>query len=127
MGVMKRQVYAAQESSHEEARTLALRYWMGMLRHHPDFNEGITSYLEKRPPHFAPWDPHMPCRSTAASHGMKVTHMALEGRTALVTGAAGGIGSAISRHLALADANVAACDLDGDAAKTGCRRTRRRG
>jgi 2-hydroxycyclohexanecarboxyl-CoA dehydrogenase len=48
---------------------------------------------------------------------MKVTDMALEGRTALVTGAAGGIGSAISRHLALAGANVAACDLDGDAAK----------
>jgi enoyl-CoA hydratase/carnithine racemase len=60
MGVIKRQVYAAQESSHEEARTLALRYWMGMLRHHPDFNEGITSYLEKRPPQFAPWDPLTP-------------------------------------------------------------------
>ena len=60
MGVIKRQVYAAQESSHEEARVLALRYWMGMLRHHPDFNEGITSYLDKRPPQFAPWDPNMP-------------------------------------------------------------------
>jgi enoyl-CoA hydratase/carnithine racemase len=60
MGVIKRQVYAAQESSHEEARTLALRYWMGMLREHPDFNEGITSYLEKRPPNFAPWDPATP-------------------------------------------------------------------
>jgi enoyl-CoA hydratase/carnithine racemase len=56
MGVIKRQVYAAQESSHEEARTLALRYWMGMLREHPDFKEGITSFLEKRPPNFAPWD-----------------------------------------------------------------------
>jgi enoyl-CoA hydratase/carnithine racemase len=60
MGVMKRQVYAAQESSHEDARTLALRYWMGMLRHHPDFNEGISSFLEKRPPQFAPWDPATP-------------------------------------------------------------------
>jgi enoyl-CoA hydratase/carnithine racemase len=60
MGVIKRQVYAAQESSHEEARTLALRYWMGMLREHPDFKEGITSYLEKRPPNFAPWDPATP-------------------------------------------------------------------
>ena len=56
MGVMKRQVYAAQESSHEEARTLALRYWIGMLREHPDFREGITSYLENRAPNFAPWD-----------------------------------------------------------------------
>jgi enoyl-CoA hydratase/carnithine racemase len=60
MGVIKRQVYAAQESSHEEARTLALRYWMGMLRGHPDFKEGITSFLEKRPPRFAPWDPATP-------------------------------------------------------------------
>jgi enoyl-CoA hydratase/carnithine racemase len=60
MGVIKRQVYAAQESSHEEARTLALRYWMGMLREHTDFKEGITSYLEKRPPDFAPWDPATP-------------------------------------------------------------------
>jgi enoyl-CoA hydratase/carnithine racemase len=60
MGVIKRQVYAAQESSHEEARTLALRYWMGMLRHHSDFNEGVTSYLDKRPPRFAPWNPATP-------------------------------------------------------------------
>lgn len=60
MGVIKRQVYAAQESSHEEARILALRYWMGLLRHHPDFNEGVTSYLDKRAPQFAPWDTSMP-------------------------------------------------------------------
>lgn len=60
MGVMKRQVYAAQESSQEEARTLALRYWMGILRDHPDFAEGISSYLEKRPPNFAPWDATTP-------------------------------------------------------------------
>jgi 2-hydroxycyclohexanecarboxyl-CoA dehydrogenase len=43
--------------------------------------------------------------------------MRLDGRTALVTGAAGGIGSAICRHLALAGANVAVCDLKGDAAR----------
>ncbi|GAC1395502.1 MAG: 3-oxoacyl-ACP reductase FabG [Mycobacterium sp.] len=43
--------------------------------------------------------------------------MTLEGRTAIVTGAAGGIGTAISTHLAKAGANVALCDLDGDAAK----------
>jgi 2-hydroxycyclohexanecarboxyl-CoA dehydrogenase len=48
---------------------------------------------------------------------MKVSDMTLDGRTALVTGAAGGIGSAISRHLAQADANVAVCDLDGEAAR----------
>jgi enoyl-CoA hydratase/carnithine racemase len=56
MGTMKRQVYAAQESSQEEARALALRYWVSMLREHPDFEEGIASYLENRPPNFAPWD-----------------------------------------------------------------------
>jgi NAD(P)-dependent dehydrogenase (short-subunit alcohol dehydrogenase family) len=46
---------------------------------------------------------------------MKLRDMTLDGHTALVTGAAGGIGSAICRHLALAGANVAVCDVDGDA------------
>jgi 2-hydroxycyclohexanecarboxyl-CoA dehydrogenase len=44
--------------------------------------------------------------------------MTLEGRTALVTGAAGGIGTAVSTHLANAGANVALCDLNGDAAQS---------
>lgn len=43
--------------------------------------------------------------------------MTLEGRTALVTGAAGGIGTAICRHLTQAGASVAVCDLNGDAAE----------
>jgi hypothetical protein len=54
---MKRQVYAAQESAHEEARTLAIRYWYDVLKQHGDFKEGINSFLEKRAPQFAPWDP----------------------------------------------------------------------
>lgn len=57
LGTIKRQVYAAQESTHEEARVLALRYWLDILKEHPDFKEGIASYLEKRAPAFAPWDP----------------------------------------------------------------------
>jgi 2-hydroxycyclohexanecarboxyl-CoA dehydrogenase len=44
--------------------------------------------------------------------------MTLDGRTALVTGAAGGIGTAISRHLAVAGANVAVCDLNEQAARS---------
>lgn len=43
--------------------------------------------------------------------------MTLEGRTALVTGAAGGIGGAISAHLVRAGASVALCDLNGPAAQ----------
>lgn len=38
--------------------------------------------------------------------------MSLDGRTAMVTGGAGGIGAAICRHLAEAGARVAVCDLD---------------
>jgi enoyl-CoA hydratase/carnithine racemase len=57
LGVIKRQVYEAEEGSHEEARTLAIRYWYDTVRDHGDFKEGISSFLEKRPPHFAPWDP----------------------------------------------------------------------
>ena len=49
---------------------------------------------------------------------MAVNDMTLNGRTAVITGAAGGIGTAISRHLARAGANVAVCDLDGEAART---------
>ena len=43
--------------------------------------------------------------------------MSLIGRTAIVTGAAGGIGTAVSTHLANAGASVALCDLNGDAAR----------
>jgi 3-hydroxybutyrate dehydrogenase len=41
----------------------------------------------------------------------------LGGRTAIVTGAASGIGEACARHLAGAGATVTAIDLDGDGAK----------
>jgi enoyl-CoA hydratase/carnithine racemase len=62
MGVMKQQVYEAQESTHEEARTMAIRWWYDVLRDHSDFKEGIGSYLDKREPQFAPWDPATPGR-----------------------------------------------------------------
>jgi enoyl-CoA hydratase/carnithine racemase len=57
LGLIKRQVYEAQEGSHEDARTLAIRYWYDAVREHGDFKEGVASFLEKRPPHFAPWNP----------------------------------------------------------------------
>lgn len=57
LGLIKRQIYEAQEGSHEQARTLAIRYWYDTVRDHGDFREGIGSFLEKRAPHFAPWDP----------------------------------------------------------------------
>jgi enoyl-CoA hydratase/carnithine racemase len=57
LGVIKRQVYEAEEGAHEQARTLAIRYWYDTVRDHGDFKEGISSFLEKRPPHFAPWNP----------------------------------------------------------------------
>jgi len=60
MGIIKQQVYEALESSQEEARTTAIRWWYTVLRQHHDFKEGVTSYLEKRPPAFAPWDPATP-------------------------------------------------------------------
>lgn len=57
MGIIKQQVYDAAESTHEDARTMSIRWWYGVLREHPDFREGVESYLDKRPPAFAPWDP----------------------------------------------------------------------
>lgn len=57
MGIIKRQLYAAQDSTQEESRTLAIRYWYDVMRDHGDFKEGIQSFVEKRSPEFAPWDP----------------------------------------------------------------------
>lgn len=60
MGTAKRQVYESWHSSMEESRVTAIRFWMGHLRGHSDFKEGVTSFLEHRPPRFDPWDPATP-------------------------------------------------------------------
>jgi enoyl-CoA hydratase/carnithine racemase len=60
MGLIKQQVYEAQQSTHEEARLMAFRWWYDVVREHGDFKEGIGSYVEKRSPQFAPWDPATP-------------------------------------------------------------------
>ena len=57
MGIIKQQVYEALESTHDEARVMAIRWWYDTFKEGPDFREGIRSYLEKREPDFAPWDP----------------------------------------------------------------------
>ena len=36
---------------------MAIRWWYDTVKDHPDFREGINSYLDKREPNFAPWDP----------------------------------------------------------------------
>jgi enoyl-CoA hydratase/carnithine racemase len=52
MASMKAQVYAAAESSLEAARLQALGLWADRHKGHPDFGEGIRSFVEKRPPDF---------------------------------------------------------------------------
>lgn len=57
MAVAKRQIYRAMDQDLETARTEALRLWGQVLKPHPDFKEGVGSFVERRPPSFAPLDP----------------------------------------------------------------------
>lgn len=57
MGLIKRQVYAAQQTTHEEARELSFRLWYELVQEHHDLTEGVASFREHRAPDFAPWDP----------------------------------------------------------------------
>ena len=54
MATMKAQVYAAAESPLEAARARAVELWNDRHKPHPDFKEGVQSYIEHRPPNFAP-------------------------------------------------------------------------
>ncbi|GGJ62828.1 enoyl-CoA hydratase-related protein [Streptomyces brasiliensis] len=50
MGIMKQQVYEALESTHDEARTLAIRWWYTVLRRHHDFKEGGRDLAPREAP-----------------------------------------------------------------------------
>ncbi len=53
MSVMKQQVYADYALSLADAEQKALRLMKESLKR-PDFKEGVSSFVEKRPPNFAP-------------------------------------------------------------------------
>ena len=46
MGIIKQQVYEALDSTQEDARVMAIRWWYDTLRGHSDFREGVNSYLD---------------------------------------------------------------------------------
>ena len=56
MATMKRQVRNAATQDLEVARLESMRLWLEVLKKHPDFAEGIASFVQKRPPKFAPWE-----------------------------------------------------------------------
>ena len=59
--------------------------------------------------------------------GRVAVNVDLSGRSALITGAASGIGRTCAQRLARAGAAVTVLDLDGDARPQGCQRDRWRG
>lgn len=55
VGHIKQQLLLAQNQTLEEARLEALQRWADVLKPHPDFKEGVRSFIEKREPQFLPW------------------------------------------------------------------------
>lgn len=53
MAVSKQQLWGTLREPLEASRVAALTLWR-TLREHGDFKEGISSYIERRPPAFAP-------------------------------------------------------------------------
>ena len=57
MAITKLQIHQAMDQELETARREALRLWAEVVKPHPDFKEGVSSFVERRPPSFAPLDP----------------------------------------------------------------------
>jgi len=56
VAVTKLQLQKAMTQDLETTRREALRLWGELLKSHPDFKEGVGSFVERRPPDFAPLD-----------------------------------------------------------------------
>jgi enoyl-CoA hydratase/carnithine racemase len=57
MAITKLQLQKAMNQDLETTRSEALRLWRELLKSHPDFKEGVGSFVDRRPPDFDPLDP----------------------------------------------------------------------
>jgi enoyl-CoA hydratase/carnithine racemase len=57
MAITKLQLQKAMNQDLETTRSEALRLWRELLKSHPDFKEGVGSFVDHRPPDFDPLDP----------------------------------------------------------------------
>src|SRR6516165_4546794 len=75
------------------------------------------SARSSRPPIFSPISPSVLARSFMTTSKRKEVPMKLDGKVALITGAASGIGYSIAKRFLEADGRVVIADLNPEAAK----------
>ncbi len=56
LAINKSQIYRSLEQDLETSRTESLRYWEELVKDHPDFEEGVASFVERRDPAFETLD-----------------------------------------------------------------------